>query len=217
VWQDGNKLVPPPDPERSRKLRVGLSLLAAAAVVAVGYVGAQVGSMFWEGGGPPIVVGSMPVGPSDTEPDTGQSSAPIVAAANVDVYDPTGDPDNVSRIAKVIDGDKDDGWRTYVYKQQFPSLKPGVGIMVSFASAVQLSELTIVSPSAGSVVEVRSAPSADSPFGDTVPITSEKLGNGTTRISLAGSQPVTHVLLWINKLGPGNVTEVNEVQFRRAV
>lgn len=216
VWQDGNKPVPPPDPERNRKVRVGMAWLAAAAVVALGYVGAQVSSVFWEGGGPPIVVGSTPVGPSDSPPDAGPGGAGIAAVANVNVYDQTGDPDNVGRISEVIDGDKQSGWRTYVYKQQFPSLKPGVGIMVSFASAVQLSDLTIASPSAGSVVEVRSAPTAEAPFGDTVPITSEKLENGTTRISLAGSQPVTHVLLWINKLGSGNVTEINELQFERA-
>ena len=91
--------------------------------------------------------------------------------------------------------------------------------MVSFASAVQLSELAIESPSAGTVVEVRSAPAPDSPFRDTSPITEVTLRDGTTPVSLAGSQPVTHVLLWITKLGGGgdaNVSQIDEVQFHRA-
>jgi hypothetical protein len=119
----------------------------------------------------------------------------------------------------VIDGDKGDGWRTYVYKQQFPSLKPGVGIMVSFASAVQLSELTIQSPSRGTVVEVRSAPSADAPLSETTKITEVTLGSGRTPVSLDGSQPVEHVLLWVSKLSGGDgaySSEISEVEFRRA-
>ncbi len=38
-------------------------------------------------------------------------------------------------------------------------------------------------------------------------------------MSLAGSQPVTHVLVWITKLGGGggeNRTAINELQFQRA-
>jgi hypothetical protein len=122
-------------------------------------------------------------------------------------------------VSRVIDGDPASSWRTYVYKQQFPALKPGVGIMVSFASAVQLSELTITSPSSGTVVEIRSAPSADAAFSETVPIIETTLGQGSTPVSLAESQPVTHVLVWIKKLsgsGTENVTEINELQFRRA-
>jgi hypothetical protein len=38
-------------------------------------------------------------------------------------------------------------------------------------------------------------------------------------VSLAGSQPVTHVLVWITQLSGddgGYSTEINEVQFQRA-
>ena len=50
-------------------------------------------------------------------------------------------------------------------------------------------------------------------------MTQGTLNDGGTQISLAGSQPVTHVLLWITKLGESdgnNVTQLNEVQFLRA-
>ena len=142
-----------------------------------------------------------------------------VAVAGIEVYDPTGDPDNQGRVSRLIDGDTGTNWRTYEYRQQFPAYKPGIGIMVSFASAVQLTAVAVDSPSPGTVVQVRSAQSADAALDDTTVITEGTLGDGGTQISLAGSQPVTHVLLWITKLGGGgwdNVTQLNEVQFLRA-
>jgi hypothetical protein len=119
----------------------------------------------------------------------------------------------------VIDDNPATTWGTSTYYQQFPAYRPGVGIMVSFASAVQLSELTIQSPSRGTVVEIRSAPSADSSLQDTEKIAEVTLGNGRTPASLAGSQPVEHVLLWITELSGGDgaySSEISEVEFRRA-
>ena len=135
------------------------------------------------------------------------------------MYDPTGDPDNQGRVSRLIDGDIASNWRTYEYRQQFPAYKQGIGIMVSFASAVQLTAVAVDSPSPGTVIQVRSAQSADAALDDTTVMTQGTLNDGGTQISLAGSQPVTHVLLWITKLGESdgnNVTQLNEVQFLRA-
>ena len=66
---------------------------------------------------------------------------------------------------------------------------------------------------------MRSAQAADAALDDTTVMAEGTLGDGGTQISLAGSQPVTHVLLWITKLGGGgseNITQINEVQFLRA-
>jgi hypothetical protein len=229
VWQDGNRPPDPPDPKRRRNLAIGLGALGAAVLLVLGYFGAQLTSVFSEGGRPPIVVsGAAPQPPDQTaDPAAGSDdqSAPPPAVggpavpAGVEVYDRSGDRDNDGRVSRVIDGNPSSGWNTFTYKQQFPALKPGVGIMVSFASAVQLSELTIDSASPGTVVQVRSAPTAEADFLDTTQLAEITLGQGPTPVSLAGSQPVTHVLLWITKLGGGdgeNRTEINELQFRRA-
>jgi hypothetical protein len=226
VWQDG-RTAPPADPKRRRNLAIGLSALAAAVLVVLGYLGMQLGSLFSEGGRPPIVVagaptapgGGAPVGPSDAPPAENTATGGIAAAAGVEVYDNSGDRDNSGRVSRVIDGNLDSGWNTFTYRQQFPALKPGVGLMVSFASAVQLSTLTIDSPSAGTVVQVRSAPASEAAFADTTQIAEVTLGGGATPVSLAGSQPVTHVLLWITKLGGPdgeNRSEIKELQFSRA-
>ncbi len=224
VWQDGTRAHTPPDPTRRRKLLIGLAGLAVAVALVLGFVGTKVSSLFVDNGSAPVIVvgnDAQPAAPGAPAPAAPPAPAggAAVAVAGVEVFDPTGDPDNAGRVSRVIDGDPATNWRTYEYKQQFPAYKPGVGIMVSFASAVQLAAVTIDSPSPGTVIQVRSAQSADAALDDTTVIAEGALGDGGTQISLAGSQPVTHVLLWITKLGGGgsdNVTQINEVQFLRA-
>ncbi|TQM16127.1 protein kinase family protein [Pseudonocardia kunmingensis] len=221
VWQERSRSTTPSDPQRRRKMTIALTALGAAVLMVLGYLGVQLGDMFVENGGPPIVVDGAPVQPSPgTEPQVAASPAgPTVAVAGVDVYDEVGDRDNADRVTRVIDGNPATAWNTSSYFQQFPALKPGVGIMVSFASAVQLSELEIDSPSRGTVVEVRSAPTADASLEDTERIAEATLDAGRTPVSLDGSQPVEHVLIWITKLSGGgseHTSEIGEIEFRRA-
>ena len=67
-----------------------------------------------------------------------RSGAPVtdaaVKAVGADVYDDAGDRDNAGRVSRVIDGNPDTGWKTFNYKQQFPALKPGVGIITGIHS-----------------------------------------------------------------------------------
>ncbi|MFC4950317.1 protein kinase family protein [Pseudonocardia sp. GCM10023141] len=220
IWQERKRGRAAPDKFRRRKLVTGIAVLSVLVLFVLGFIGVQVASLFSDGGTPVIVVSNQPVGPAGQAPADGPGAAGRAATvATAEVYNPTGDSDNPGRISRVIDGDNRTSWRTQEYWQQFPALKPGVGIMLSFASAVQLSQLTINSPSAGSVIEVRSAPTADAALTDTQPITTTTLQNGVTTVSLAESQPVSHVLLWITKLGSSdgkNLTEINEVRFERA-
>jgi hypothetical protein len=226
VWQDGARARPQHDPKRRRNLIIGLIGLAVAVVLVLGFVGAQVGSLFVGGGNTPVIVvgndaaaGAAPaVAGAPAAAPAPAGSAPV-SVAGIEVFDPTGDPDNAGRVSRLIDGDTSSNWRTYSYKQQFPGLKPGVGIMVSFASAVQLTSLSIDSPSPGTVIQVRSAQAPDAALDDTATLTQATLADGPTQVSLAGSQPVTHLLLWITKLGGGgddNATQINEIQFLRA-
>jgi hypothetical protein len=219
VWQDGGRSDSPPDPQRRRKMTIALTALGAAVLMVLGYLGVQLGDMFVESGGPPIVV-EAPVQPDRAQPQVAPPPAgPEVGGLAVEVYDQGGDPDNADRAARVIDDNAATAWGTSTYRQQFPGYRPGVGIMVSFASAVQLSELTIESQSRGTVVEVRSAPSTESSLEDTEKIAEVTLGSGRTPVSLAGSQPVEHVLLWITKLSGRDSaysSEISEVDFRRA-
>lgn len=220
VWQNQeNGADVPPDPERRRKMLVAGGALAVAVVLVLAYLGMKLIAMVGEPDGPSIVVDDHAV-PTVSRPDTGRPvPTEPVPVTDIEVYDHVGDRDNSTRIFYAVDGDDSTGWRTSTYRQQFPALKPGVGVMASFGTAVQLSELTIVSSSPGSRVEIRSAPSADASFTDTVLITEATLDNGPTTISLADSQPVTHLLVWITKLSgteEAYSTEIKEIVFHRA-
>jgi hypothetical protein len=220
VWQDRGRSTPSPDPKRRRKMTIALTALGAAVLMVLGYLGVQLGAMFVDSGNPPIVVDGDLVQPGQGEVQVAPGAAgSAVGGLAVEVYDQVGDRDNADRITRVIDGDPATAWSTSRYFQQFPAFKPGVGIMVSFASAVQLSELSIESPSRGTVVEIRSAPSASASLAETQKIAEITLGSGRTPVSLAGSQPVSHVMLWITKLGgtgEEHVSEISEIEFRRA-
>ncbi|MGI5126586.1 protein kinase family protein [Pseudonocardia sp. CA-107938] len=214
VWQEGGKR-PAADPRRRRKLALGLVALGVAVVAVLGFVGSHVVSMFTTGN--PAIVVPGPVANADPQPSGPQPAG--VRPLDAEVYDKAGDGDNRDQASRVVDRDPNSAWRTADYKQQFPAFKPGIGVVVSFESAVQLADLTIDSPSAGTVVEIRSIPSVDAPIEQTTVIGSATLRADATQIALPNSQPVTHVLVWITKLsGPGGElnAQINEITFHRA-
>lgn len=218
VWQDEDR-VPDArrDPARRRNLTIGLAVLGVGVLIVLGYLGVQLGSLFGESGGaPPVVVGAGPPAAAASAEPGGRAP---VTNVSVSVYDPVGDGDNTATAARATDGDPATVWKTQEYRQQFPALKPGVGLMASFVSTEQLADLKIDSNSPGTVVEVRSAPTADASYDLTVPITTVTLQQGQTMIPLTSSQPTQHLLVWITTLGGGGSaysSEIGEVSFDRA-
>lgn len=216
VWQESTRPAAP-DPRRRRKLALGLVALGVAVTAVLGSVGSHVVSMF-SPGNPAIVVPGSAAGadPAPSQPRPEGGFLPVRA----DVYDKFGDGDNRDRVGAVIDRNPRSFWSTSTYKDQFPKFKPGIGVVVTLDSAIQLSDLTIDSPSAGTVVEIRSVPSPDAPFDPTKPpMATATLKAGQTTIQLPDSQPVTYVLVWLTKLsGPnGEISaQINEITFRRA-
>jgi hypothetical protein len=210
--------------------------LGVALLAVLGYLGVQVGGLL--GVTPPsaprIVVANPPPvaapapapapAPDQPAPPVAPPPAPdpgreaVVHPASVRVFDPTGDPDNAGRVSRLVDDDPRTSWSTYIYKRPFPALKPGVGVMVSFASPVQLSRLTVASSSADSHLEIRSSPTPDAAFSQTIKIGELTVSGPNTAVSLTGSQPVQNVLVWIDKLGGGgdqNVTDIGDLRFER--
>ena len=88
-----------------------------------------------------------------------------VQPASVGVYDVTNQPDNANQANRAVDNNPSTFWRTDNYFQPFPALKPGIGLMASFAEPVRLASMTITSPSAGTKVEIRVASLGGRPAG----------------------------------------------------
>jgi hypothetical protein len=199
------------DPDQQRKLMYGVVALVVATLVVITWLGVSVINFFSDSpapGGPPLVVNptTQPSPPPSAPPLT---TAPSVAAgpvrpSGVVVYSPGGDPDSPSRARLAIDGNPSTVWKTDNYFQNFPALKPGVGLMVSFPTAVRLAAVTITSPSQGATVEIRTAPSDNPDPAQTTLIGSARLAGGDTRIPVTMPAPGQRVLVWITSLAGGN-------------
>lgn len=161
-----------------------------------------------------------PSAPSSAAPDhqaTLPPRGPTTPVTTATVYDPTGQPDNPQDVWRAFGTDPHAGWHTDTYYQPFPTLKPGVGIMAGFATPQQLTAVQITSPSEGSQLQIRSAPTASSALSQTTLLATATLRAGETTIALpAQTPPVQHILLWITKLGGGgddNVTDITNLRF----
>jgi hypothetical protein len=197
---DGRRI----DPQRAKRLRqrnfrVSLTVLAAATLMIIGYAGMQVVSIFTDTGGSPLVVaGSAPTGPAP---------APVASAparvTKLAVYDPSGlgSPDHERDVGKLVDGNPNTGWSTDSYFKQFPVYKKGLGVMLSFEVPISASSLTLVSPSPGTVLEIRTATSPNARLDQTTLIGTATLRSGSNQIPLRSAPPARYLLVWITGLG----------------
>jgi hypothetical protein len=208
---------PSNDRATRRKLAIGVTALAVATVGILAWLGMQLISFFGDtapGLGGPTVVATAPPG-SQGGPPPPKPGQPI-QAAEVRVFNIKGTPDNPKRANRAVDGNPATGWKTDAYAQPFPALKPGVGIIASFAEPVPFAEVIIDSPSDGTVVEIRTSPSERPKLDETKIIGTATLRSGQTKLQLANAEPSQHVLIWITTLGDGNVSELTEIRFVRA-
>jgi hypothetical protein len=216
---------PATDFARRRKLALGVTVLGIATVTVFSWIGIQVVSFFSDSSNTrsvPVVIGqSAP--PSRVDPSQQNGPAPSkvpqpVEAATVSVYAPDGTPDHANKVDRVNDNNPSTTWKTDVYRQQFPTFKPGIGIMASFADSIALAKLAIDSPSAGTVVEIRTAPAEDAALADTRLVGQATLIAGHTEITLTPNDPTQYVLVWITTLSGQNgaySSEIGELTFLR--
>jgi hypothetical protein len=192
------------DPERARqrrrKLSVSMTMLAAATLLILGYLGMQVVSVFADTGGTPLVVASP----------AKQSAPPVALSAPVGVkylavYDPSGlgRPDHQRDIGKLLNGNPSTGWSTDSYRQQFPTYKEGLGVMLGFEAPIAAASVTVISPSPGTLVEIRTAPSATAALSQTILVGTATLGRGSSQIPLRSGPPTRYLLVWITHLAGG--------------
>jgi hypothetical protein len=187
---------PANDPVRKKKLAIAATVLVVAAMAVVAWIGVAVGDLFGadaaNGGGPPVSVA----------PPAPAVAANPVAPASVTVFnaDAVADVATAREADKAIDGDPATTWQTGTYPRQFPSVKPGVGLIVTFQQPVTLSKVGIDSPAQGTQVQIRTAPSADAPLAETQVVGSATLSAGANTIDVRVSGQTQYVLIWITRL-----------------
>lgn len=208
VGSRGGRVRRPNDPRRAQHLRrvklgVSMTVLGAATLSILGYAGMQVVSVFTDTGGAPLVIASNPTQPSaPAKPAVLPAVATPVQVKTLSVYDPSGlgSPDHQKDVRKLLDGNPSTGWSTDSYFQQFPAYKKGLGVMLSFQAPVAAAAVTVVSPSPGTVLEIRTATSPNARLEQTTLIGTATLGAGSTRIPLRTGPPTRYLLVWITTL-----------------
>jgi hypothetical protein len=207
---------PVQDRKKRRKLAIGVTALAIAMVAILAWLGTMLIDFFGDDGtsGDTVVV-EAPSSPGQTQPPAPQPAGPI-APASIEVYNIDGTPDNPRRANFATDGDPATEWRTDRYNQQFPALKPGVGLMASFAEPVTFASVVVDSPSPNTVVQIRTSPSANPKIEETQVIGEATLQGGRTEIKLTSAEPTQYILVWVIKLGDGNRSAIGELEYIRA-
>jgi len=204
----GGRVRRPNDPRRAQHLRrvklgVSMTVLGAATLSILGYAGMEVVSVFTDTGGAPLVIASNPTPPSaPAKPGVLPAAGTPVQVKTLSVYDPSGlgSPDHQKDVRKLLDGNPSTGWSTDSYFQQFPAYKKGLGVMLSFQAPVAAASVTVVSPSPGTVLEIRTATSPNARLEQTTLIGTATLGSGSTRIPLRTGPPTRYLLVWITTL-----------------
>jgi len=143
-----------------------------------------------------------------------------VQLSSVAVYSPAGSPDNPTRINRAADNDPSTTWSTSEYRQQLPALKPGIGMMSTFTAPASVASVTVRSPSPGTRIEVRSAPTADVPLAQTQLLGAGQVEGDQLVIPLQAAPPTGNLLIWITALGQDDddryVSELADVSIQRA-
>lgn len=212
---------PRQDKQQKKKLWISVGVLALATLTVIVWLSVQIVGFFSDepskGGGPTVVI-NQPGSNGQTAPPP--APAGPVQPGQIGVYDVTNQPDNANQASRAVDNNAGTFWRTDNYFQPFPTLKPGIGLMASFAEPVKLASVTITSPSKGTKVEIRVASALDSPIEETKVIGVADLSDGQTQIQLNDHEPTGHVLIWITQLtnsgGGKNQSEIREVVYTRA-
>ncbi|WAL65631.1 protein kinase family protein [Amycolatopsis cynarae] len=203
---------PVKDKARRRKLALGVTVLVVAAVAILAWLGMLAISFFQDNNaasGPAINVAqptttqaaASPPPPAQPSGPTGQVQlGAAVPAKSVTVYNPDGDGDNTSRAKYAVDGDPSTIWRTDQYRQQFPTIKHGVGLLATFAQPIKLARVMIAGASQGTVVEVRVADSADPDLPATRVVGTATLSSASTDVTLPQPQQGQYFIVWISQL-----------------
>lgn len=220
---------PVASPEQKRRLAVFVVLLSVATIAIVVWLVTSVIGFFSssgdEAGGPAptpnrtTTAANATTTPPPTTTPTPTGGAVVKPTDLTEFNVPGHNPDNLSKVPLAVDGDPATVWKTDNYFQPFPALKPGIGLVATFADPVRLAEVDVDSPSAGTVVQIRVADSADPDIDNTQVVGQATLVDGHTEIRLAPTQPSRYVMVWITKLAGGgsqNSSQIGELTYRKA-
>lgn len=141
---------------------------------------------------PTLAVPTVPVAPP---------SGPILPDG-AQVWSAVRAPDNADDAGLAVDADPNTFWSTDGYRAPFGDPGNGIGVLVSFAKAVDLSAVWVATPQPGAVVEIRTPPEGDGTLASTRVLGSDVLRVGVNDIGVDAPPGLRQVLVWIAELAP---------------
>ena len=141
-------------------------------------------------------------GPASSTGAAAAGPVPIVGGA---VYDPEGDgtPDYKDYVDRAFDGNDGSFWLTWVYKQQFPTLKSGVGLTLELERVVSPTQVTVKSATNGTAIDVRTATSmTPGPLDSTTKLGSATVTDGVATVDISNAPASKYLIVYVVQLGP---------------
>lgn len=212
-----------PQPESTRPSRRLLLVAIALVVAAAGLVG--LGRLFTSEGAPslppPAVADDQP--PADRPPaptsttsttvaDVATATVTVVQAATLDPFGGGGENDQL--VANLIDGDSTTSWRSELYLDPLPLLKPGVGLVVEVGGEPR--SLDLLGMTSGAAFDLRWAARSGSDPDDFELVARLLSQPGVTSIQLPPRTDGSW-LIWFTDLpavGADFSVSVSEIRFR---
>ncbi|QBJ96505.1 peptidoglycan biosynthesis protein MviN [Rhodococcus sp. ABRD24] len=212
---------------KSNRTLIALVTLGAVTVLVLALIGWWLANLLAGGNSDePLTNQNLGLTTSAEAPASSAAPSPMappvarpIQPTGVTVFSPQGTPDAAATAGLAIDGDPATVWSTDAYFQPFPALKNGVGLMLTLPEAENLSKVQITSPSPGTRVEIRTAPSPNTTLDQTQVIGRQELKSGVTDIPLTSEGATKNVLVWITGLSSAdgqNQTSIAEVSFTGA-
>jgi hypothetical protein len=212
-----------PQPESTRPSR-RLLMVALALVVAAGAL-VGLGRLFTPSGSPTLPPPASPSqgpGPTTTRPDVPTTTTTLVPAVTVaiEVSNPaTLDPfggggENDQLVEALTDGDLETAWRTEVYLDPLPLLKPGVGITVDVDGVPR--SLDLLGLTSDATLRLAWSATGGSDPDDFEPIARLQSQPGATTVQLPPREDGTWLIWFVDLPADGDdySASISEVRFR---
>jgi hypothetical protein len=139
------------------------------------------------------------------------ASGKTIRLSGVTAYDPQGDgAEHNDVVSQATDGNSSTYWNTDHYASQtFGNLKRGVGLVLDASRALEPKAITVRTDTPGFTALIEAGDSESGPFSG---VSASQTMQASTSFSLDLSSPKRYFVVWITRLGPGDVAHVNEVR-----
>ncbi|OZF55409.1 hypothetical protein [Rhodococcus sp. 14-2470-1a] len=197
---------------------LGLTAVAAAFLAVLGGGGWLVSTSI-AGGDYGDVRGAVAVPTLPTAQVQPVAAAPVdtpILPSGAEIWSAVRAPDNAADATRAVDADPSTSWSTDLYRAPFGDTDNGIGVVVAFADAVDLTTVWVATPQPGAVVEIRTPPEPDGTLASTQLLGAGTLGAGATDITVDAPTGLRAVLIWVAELAPSGtqfVADLAEIGF----